>query len=311
MKIRNVNIIGMGALGMLFGKMIADSIGFENVSYVMDEKRYERHKDEKYTVNNKSVLFHIVNEHDAIPCDLIIVAVKYTGLEQALDVMKSSVGDGTIIISLMNGITSEKIIGGRYGMNHIIYAVAQGMDAMHFGSELVYSKPGRICIGLPKGNGERSASEEDLERLIGFFDETGVPYTAEEDITYRMWSKFMLNVGVNQTCMVFDTGYAGAMEEGSEAAMAMYGAMREVVLLAQTENISLSEEEVKQYIEIIKTLDPKATPSMGQDRINRKPSEVEMFAGTVIRMADEKGIAVPANRFLYRRVHEIEAEYTR
>ena len=48
---------------------------------------------------------------------------------------------------------------------------------------------------------------------------------------------------------------------------------------------------------------------MGQDRRNHRPSEVEMFAGTVIRLAREHGIPVPANQFLYRRVREIESRY--
>ena len=48
---------------------------------------------------------------------------------------------------------------------------------------------------------------------------------------------------------------------------------------------------------------------MGQDRINRKPSEVELFAGTVIEMAKRHKIYVPANEFLYKRVKEIEQEY--
>ena len=50
-------------------------------------------------------------------------------------------------------------------------------------------------------------------------------------------------------------------------------------------------------------------PSMAQDRINRRYSEVESFAGTVISYARRHGIQVPENEFLYRRVKEIEAEY--
>ena len=312
-KIRSVNVVGMGALGILFGGIISKSIGKENTAFVMDDVRYEHHKNEKYRINSEPTDFRIIKEKDATPCDLLIVAVKYTGLQSALEVMNTSVGDDTIIISVMNGISSEKIIGARYGMKHMIYTVAQGMDAMHFGSELTYTKPGRLCIGIPASvaNDENSASvaQDDLEKLSSFFAETGVPYTVEKDIMYRMWSKFMLNVGVNQTCMVYDTDYAGAMAAGSEAAMTMYGAMREVVLLAQAEGINLSEKEVMQYIDILKTLDPHSTPSMGQDRRNRHPSEVDMFAGTVISMALEKGIPVPANEFLCRRIHEIESDY--
>ena len=119
----------------------------------------------------------------------------------------------------------------------------------------------------------------------------------------------MLNVGVNQVCMVYDTHYEGALTLGSEANMAMIGAMREVILVANAESVNLGEAELKEYIRILKTLDPKATPSMGQDRLNKQKSEVDMFAGTVIELANKHGIPVPANEFLYRRVHEIEAEY--
>lgn len=48
---------------------------------------------------------------------------------------------------------------------------------------------------------------------------------------------------------------------------------------------------------------------MGQDRLNRRPSEVELFAGTVRRLAARHGLVVPANDFLYERAKEIEAEY--
>ncbi len=118
----------------------------------------------------------------------------------------------------------------------------------------------------------------------------------------------MLNVGVNQTCMVYATTYSGVLEKG-EPNLIMISAMREVIALANAEGIPLSEADINQYIKILKTLSPEGTPSMGQDRINRKPSEVEMFAGTVIELAQKHDIYVPVNSFLYDRVKEIEKEY--
>lgn len=54
--------------------------------------------------------------------------------------MKNCVGENTVILSVMNGISSEKIIGERYGHGRLIDTVAQGMDAMKFGSKLTYTK---------------------------------------------------------------------------------------------------------------------------------------------------------------------------
>ena len=50
-------------------------------------------------------------------------------------------------------------------------------------------------------------------------------------------------------------------------------------------------------------------PSMRQDGLARRPSEVEFFAGTVIRRAEAAGLDVPVNRELYRRIKGMESGY--
>lgn len=302
--IKTVNIVGMGALGLLYGALIAEGAGADCVTYVMDNARYERHKNDCYTANGKPVRFSIVKAEEAKPCDLLIVAVKYPALASALDTMATSVGEDTIILSVMNGISSEEIIGTRYGMDRILHAVALGMDAMHFGTELIYSKAGQLCLGIVD-----PAMQDKLDTLTSFLDGTAVTYSIEEDIIRRMWSKFMINVGINQTCMVYGAAYKDATVPGSEEYMTLIAAMREVIVIANAENIPLSEDDLMQSLTILHTLAPDATPSMGQDRINKRPSEVEMFAGTVIRFGSKHGIPVPANEFLYRRAKEIEAAY--
>ena len=303
-KIETVHIIGLGALGMLYGSVIAENLGPEHVSYVMDADRYERHKEEEYKINGKPVTFRKVKTEDAQPCDLVIVAVKYADLDSALETMKTSIGEDTLIISVMNGISTEEIIGARYGKERVIHSVAQGMDAMHFGTELLFSKSGQLHIGItdPSMQGQ-------LDRLVEFFDRAGQPYIVEKDIIYRMWSKFMVNVGINQTCMIYNTDYEGVLTDGTVEYMTLVSAMREVILLANAEGIHVTEQDLKDYLDLMRSFNPKATPSMGQDRINGKYSEVELFAGTVIRMAEKHDIPVPANTFIYRRVQEIESEY--
>ena len=119
----------------------------------------------------------------------------------------------------------------------------------------------------------------------------------------------MLNVGVNQTCMAYETSYGGALREGSEANETMLAAMREVIALANAEGIHLTETDLDEYIAILRTLSPEGMPSMRQDGVSRRPSEVEMFAGTVIPMAAGQGIPVPGNTFLYVKIKKIEASY--
>ena len=302
-EIKNISIIGMGALGVMYGSHLAHHLGFDHVTYIMDEKRYEKYKGSTVTCNGEKLSFTCVPASQAVPADLVIVAVKSTGLTEALDTMKKCIGPDTVILSVMNGISSEEIIGERYGAEHMIYAVAQGMDAMKFGSELTYSKMGVLCIGA-----RLESQQEGLDRVYCLFDKTELPYVREKDILHRLWSKFMLNVGVNQTCMVYSCTYGDVWRPGKERDT-MLGAMREVIAVANAEGIDLSEADLEEYDRIIRTLRADGTPSMGQDRIARRHSEVEMFAGTVIRRGQKAGIPTPVNQWLYDQVPEIEKEY--
>ncbi len=299
--IEKTAIVGMGALGLLYADIITSAKGPDAVTFVMDDERLEKYRNRNFTFNGEKRVFHMEAAENAKPADLVIVAVKYNGLESAIDTMSTSVGEDTVIMSVMNGIDSEKKIAARYGWGHTIDAIAQGMDAMRFGDDLTCTHRGQICIGM-----EREEQRENLEKVVRFFQEIHMPYTEESDILHRMWAKFMMNVGVNQACAAFETDYAGTLEEGSDANRIMLAAMREVIALANSEGIGLTEKDLDEYVALERTLDPKGMPSMRQDTFAGRPSELEMFAGTVIRMAEQKGIQVPANRELYQRIEEIE-----
>ena len=94
----------------MYGSHLAHHLGFDHVTYIMDEKRYEKYKGSTVTCNGEKLSFTCVPASQAVPADLVIVAVKSTGLTEALDTMKKCIGPDTVILSVMNGISSEEII---------------------------------------------------------------------------------------------------------------------------------------------------------------------------------------------------------
>ncbi|MBO4899659.1 MAG: ketopantoate reductase family protein [Lachnospiraceae bacterium] len=301
--IKTVNIIGLGALGMLYGKNLTDALGYENVHFIMNRDRFERYRDQVYICNGEECRFNMQPLDESKPADMVLVAVKYPSLESALEDMAGSIGDDTIIMSVMNGISSEEILAEKFGAEKVIYTVAQGMDSAKFGPELKYSKTGELHIGLGP-----ESREEDLEAVKEVLAKANLEYVVEDDILYRMWGKFMLNVGVNQTCMVYGTTYGGVINE-EEPHRTFISAMREVIAVANAEGIALSEDDLNMYVSLIASLQPDLMPSMAQDRINKKPCEVDAFSGKLIELADRHGLHVPVNRFLNKRAKEIESEY--
>ena len=125
---------------------------------------------------------------------------------------------------------------------------------------------------------------------------------------HRLWGKWMLNVGVNQVVMVSEGTY-GTIQKPGKARETMLEAMEEVRKLSELAGTGVTKEDLDSYVALVDTLNPEGMPSMRQDGISRRPSEVDFFAGTVIAKAEKYGIPVPINQMLYEKVKAMEAEY--
>ncbi|RGY96844.1 ketopantoate reductase family protein [Clostridium sp. AM58-1XD] len=304
-KLNHVTIVGMGALGILFGEYFARTMGSEAVTFLADEERIARYGKEMISCNGKECRFQLKTPDAAAQAELLVFAVKATALPAAVHMAEKCVGGDTVILSLLNGISSEEYIEKELGKGTVLSCVAQGMDAVKNGGRLTYSHMGKLCIGISKSEEEKRPQ---LERVRELFDRIELPYTLEEDIIHRMWSKWMLNVGVNQTVMVEEGTYRTVQEPG-KARDLMKAAMREVIMIAEKEGVSVTEKDLDEYTALVDSLSPDGMPSMRQDGMAGRLTEVELFAGTVLKKAEQYGLEAPVNRELYDRVKYLESQY--
>ncbi|WP_420910336.1 ketopantoate reductase family protein [Neobacillus muris] len=306
MEIQKVSIIGLGALGILFGHQLSKNMPKADLRIIADIGRINRYEKEGVFCNGERCDFHFVTPDDACePADLLIISVKFNGLHGAIRQAKNHVGDHTIIISALNGITSEEIICETYGMDKLLYCVAQGMDAVKMGNKLTYDHMGMLCFG----EREPGFISERMKSVAAFFEKTGVPYQLDTEMMKRLWGKFMLNVGVNQTVAVYQSNYGEIQREG-EARETMIGAMREVIAISEKEGIPLTEADLAYWLRVLALLSPDGKPSMAQDLEAKRYSEVELFSGAVIKFAEKHGITAPINKQLYESIKKIERLYS-
>lgn len=303
MEIKTVAIVGMGALGMLYGEQLQKVLPAGAVRFVMDEERFKRHKNDKYEVNGVEQSFTLQSVAQAEPVDLVIVATKFSGLNEALEEMQGLVGPQTIIFSVLNGISSEEYIKERYGDDNLLYCVALGMDAVREGTSLTYQHKGILKLGM-LAKKQRPA----LAAVMALLEKAGIQYVIEEDILHALWAKLLLNVGINQTCMVYETNYGGAFTN-EEARQDMFAAMHEVITVAQREGIKLTEADFEGCVNVLRGLSPEGLPSMRQDAMAKRKSEVELFAGTIIRLGAKHNVPTPVNQRYYDIIKAMEAKY--
>ena len=302
--IQTVGIIGLGALGSLYTKLFTDAMGKEHVLVLADSERIRRYQQDGLYYNSELADF---NYTDAAavhsPVDLLLFACKFGGLQDSIQTCRHLIGPETTLISVLNGISSEQILGDAFSPEQVVWCTAQKMGAKKEGNHVTVAPVGELALGIPEG-----LDDTHFCRLLPFLDSIHFPYTLPADIRTHSWSKLLCNVGCNQANIVFQCTY-DALHHPGKPRDTMIQAMREVVLVANAEGIPLTEADVNNWVAVIDSLPPEGESSMRQDGKAHRKSEVELFGGTIRTLAKKHGIAVPVNDWLYNTILEMEASY--
>jgi len=255
------------------------------------------------TINGKPYTFSYISpdEPSQPPADLIIITVKYPQLQQGIRDIRAFVGKDTIVISLLNGISSEEIIGQAIGPEHLLYAYGVGMDAVRQGNTIHYANAGRIVFGEQRNEvfSKRVLLVKDL------FERAKIPCHIPVDMIKALWAKFMMNTGINQASAVLKASY-GAFQQEGEARRLMLAASEEVLALSDRIGIGLDRADITEFLRILDTLHPTGKTSMLQDIEAGRKSEVDLFAGTVVQLGKKYNISTPVNETLHRIILALE-----
>lgn len=297
MKIQTVDIVGLGALGVMYADFFTKKLGKERVRVLADKGRIERYRAETVTFNGKACDFNYLDAaKESRPAELILFAVKYSALEQAMEETAHLVGEKTILLSALNGIRSEADLGRKFGKEKVVHCIAQKMAAMKEGNAAFCTNPGELALGVLDGG-----KEENLNVVKTFFDEIGFAYSCPADMRHAMWGKLLCNVGVNQTLALCEGTYRSVQQEGEEREM-MKAAMRETILVANAEGVDLTEKDLEDWVAVIDSLNPDGEPSMRQDSKAGRKTEVVLFAGTICELGKKHCIATPVNDIFMEKI---------
>lgn len=295
-----VVICGAGAVGSAYAERFHDAVP-AGLAVVAGGERRERLQREGLTVNGRRFAVRCLAPGAAEPADLLVIAVKHHHLADAVEDVRSVVSDATVILPLLNGITSEEILARAYGPEKVLHAFVVGNDVVREGTSSRYSRIGKLYFGAASDD----PADPRVARVRAILDRAGIPYVVPADIRREQWWKFMLNVGVNQVSAVLRAPY-GAFRAVPEIRELTRLAALEVVALSAHEGVSLGAEDLERVFPILESLAPEGKTSMLQDVEAGRKTEVDIFAGTVVELGRRHGVPTPVNDVLGRMIHGLE-----
>ncbi len=296
MEIKNVALIGAGAVGAYFIYGFYD-LEDVNLCIVAEGERADRLKADGLVINGRNYRPQVFSPEEARGADLLLVCTKYNALRGCLDMIETVVDEHTAVMSLLNGIDSEEIIGERIGMEHMVYSVMRVSSERRNGQ--INFVP-ETTIGVSFGEKGVSEPSERVLAIGRLMERAGLKYFIEKDILLNQWQKYALNIIYNVPQAILGVGF-GAYYDSEYVAAIRDKMFEEILQIAQAEGIPNIKKEDWRSACV-----PKARFSTLQDIDAGRHTEIDAFTGHLLVLARKHDIEVPFCEFAHYAIKALE-----
>lgn len=168
--------------------------------------------------------------------ETLIVAIKTPGTDAALAALRHVRFDA--VLSLQNGLVKDEILGGIFGSEHVLGALADTSGELQNDGAVLFTR--NVGIYLGELDGRDSAR---VGRLAQALQESGVKAAASREIVTLEWSKFCAWVGL-MALSVTTRALTWRFLSDPDSALLLVRLMRETGALAARRGITLSDQAV-------------------------------------------------------------------
>lgn len=279
---KKVIICGLGAVGLTYAARLNSR---SELFVLVDRERLKKYKENKPVFNGMEQVFNYILPDIGFPVDVIIIATKSYDLDSAIENIKNFVNEKTIIISLLNGISSEEKIKTAYPQATVLKSYFIGHSAIRVGNSVMQDGVGELVV-------------EKNQKIKEFLEECEIDYLMPKDIDYSMWLKFTMNIFSNQVSAILNMKFGELKQNQAfiEFAKKLINEVREIAKKKGIENLENLEKDA---LDFLQKMSNSGKTSMLQDILAGRKTEVDIFAGEIIKLGKEYSVKTPYNQVLY------------
>lgn len=285
-------ILGAGAVGGYFGGMMR-AAGLDT-SFVVRGARAAQLREHGLAVIGPDsemqvddIPVHVAG--DALPdADIVLMAIKATGLTSAIASLNGAVGEDTLIVPLLNGLRHIDTLAAVFGDERVAGGLCYIQASLDGNGAVQRHGPHqRIVVGA-----RRPSQEERLKAFVDYVAPAGFEAVCSANVEQAMWDKvvFLATLAGMTSIARGAVGDIIATPYGEEATRAMLG---ECLAIAKAEGFALSPAAIENAQSLL--LDPasRLSSSMLGDIRAGKPTEGDHILGDLINRSEKHGIATP------------------
>ena len=300
-------IVGPGAMGCLFAAYLSKS---KEEIWLLD-----KNKERAFRINENGISLEGVSgvwqakvkvtadPKDIGTSDLILICVKSFNTKQAVEQILPLLGEQTKILTLQNGMGNIEVIAELTAEERVIGGVTNEGATLIDTGKIHHAGRGQTIIGMIDGK-----TPVEMRGIREVFNQVGLDTKMSRDIKSLIWSKLIINVGINALTAI--TGLTnGKLTEFEGTKRILRDAVTEAARIAKRKRIKLIYDDPLAKVEAVCEGTSANLSSMLQDVLRKKRTEIHFINGVIVRLGQELGINVETNKFLVDIVKTIETSY--
>ncbi|GAA3221966.1 ketopantoate reductase family protein [Oerskovia jenensis] len=281
----SIAILGAGGVGGLVGAMLART-GDVRVSFVArDATAAAMHEGGLFVRSVQLGDFHVEARsatHLVSPVDVLIVAVKATGLADALDLVSSEAVGDAVVVPLLNGVEHLDVLRDRFGSERVVPAVIRVESTRVAPGQIVHGSP-FVEIDLAAGDAPRGR----VDAVRDLLAHAGITTTVRADEAALVWAKLSFLAPL----ALLTTRHRATIGEVRTVHRAELEAL--VTEVASVATASGAPADPATSLALYDRFPADARSSMERDAQAGRPLEVDAIGGAVVRAAERHHVAVP------------------
>ena len=314
---KRVCVVGAGAIGSLFAGHLAQVAEVSVLTRRADQARALRGGLVVSGKSRRQARVHAADDPAALPtAELVIVACKATQLEQVAESLEGHFR-GATVMTVQNGLGAEAVIE-RHGAWPIVSAVTFMSGVRHGDAHVEYELDTATWLGPYANTATPYATVAAVAELLVASGLKAEPFA---DLLPAQWSKLIFNSAVN--CVAALTGLPHVRAFADVDGPADLGHVVRAVVdegraVAAAAGVELHEDPWEMNVRAVARGETASAsgayahlPSMLEDVLHHRPTEVDFIAGALVGEAARHGVETPVTAALWRLVHGREASWRR
>lgn len=305
-----IAILGAGAMGSLFGGLLAEA-GHDVSLIDIDDAHLEAIRRDGLRLATDTGERLVTNVHALRPeaaqraPELVIVFTKTMHTEAALDAARALIGPHTSVLSLQNGLGNVERLARSVPRERIMVGITTWPADKPAAGRV--NSHGSGVTRLMSADGEMRAS---VARTVAALNSAGLACSAGRDVWATIWEKVAFNAALNSLCAITQctVGELSNVPDGPALALKI---VAEVAAVARASGVAVDEAHMVENVRHALANHRAHRPSMLQDVLAGRRTEIEAINGAVVEAARAVPMAVPCTETLLQLVRLVDAGVTR